>query len=221
MAVSIAALLHSNTAVAQRIDNSPAPEHLAALNYTRGWVNTHAAVLFGPFGINSGYRSQALNDYLRARDPDVSTTSWHMKGSAVDIRLDGMSPDEALRRLIDSGVPFDRAIIYDNKGHMHLTLRANSARRQARKSIRGRIGSYTPPRFIPAAGPATIAPTAPAQPTYTPPVAAPQVQIKVPTVFQQALPQAVRKVSPVIPILAGAGLLLVIGVALASRKSRR
>lgn len=44
--------------------------------------------------INSGYRCPRRNEYLRKRDKKVARSSQHMLGTAADIVIRGLSPEE-------------------------------------------------------------------------------------------------------------------------------
>jgi hypothetical protein len=58
-----------------------------------------------PVMVNSAFRSKAVNDAVGSRD-----TSQHRIGCAADIRVPGMTPDEVVKALIDSDLPFDQVI---------------------------------------------------------------------------------------------------------------
>lgn len=60
-----------------------------------------------PCRLISGYRSPAYNRLLCCEDACVATNSYHMKGMAADIYIDGVSPakiERAARRLKIGGV---------------------------------------------------------------------------------------------------------------------
>lgn len=50
-----------------------------------------------PYMVLSGYRSPQTNAMLRARSSAVATNSLHMRGQAVDLRLEGRSVDQIAR----------------------------------------------------------------------------------------------------------------------------
>jgi len=58
-----------------------------------------------PIMINSGFRSEALNRSLGSKD-----SSQHRVGCAADLRVPGMTPDEVVKAIIASGLPFDQVI---------------------------------------------------------------------------------------------------------------
>ena len=55
--------------------------------------------------ITSAFRSKAVNDAVGSKD-----TSQHRLGCAADLRVPGMTPDEVVRRVTQSGLPFDQVI---------------------------------------------------------------------------------------------------------------
>ena len=58
-----------------------------------------------PIMINSGFRSEALNRSLGSKD-----SSQHRVGCAADLRVPGMTPDEVVKAIIASSLPFDQVI---------------------------------------------------------------------------------------------------------------
>lgn len=83
------------------------PKLLDLLNELRGTLNTDA-----PLHVISGYRSPQTNAMLRARggkDSGVASSSLHMVGQAIDIRLPGVRLDDlraAARSLKLGGVGY-------------------------------------------------------------------------------------------------------------------
>lgn len=73
-----------------------------------------------PFQIISGYRSPATNEMLRSKTNGVAKTSYHTKGQAIDIRLNGYST-KRLRdlciRLKSGGVGY-----YPRSNFVHLDI---------------------------------------------------------------------------------------------------
>jgi len=52
-----------------------------------------------PITVISGYRSQSTNDMLRQRMSKVAKNSYHIRGMAVDLRIQGVSTGSPLARL--------------------------------------------------------------------------------------------------------------------------
>jgi hypothetical protein len=55
--------------------------------------------------VNSAFRSKQVNDAVGSKD-----TSQHRVGCAADLRIPGMTPDEVVRAVIASDLPFDQVI---------------------------------------------------------------------------------------------------------------
>jgi hypothetical protein len=58
-----------------------------------------------PVMVNSAFRSKAVNDAVGSSDK-----SQHRLGCAADIRVPGMTPDEIVRAVMASGLPYDQII---------------------------------------------------------------------------------------------------------------
>ena len=63
--------------------------------------------------INSGYRCLKLNKAVGGKP-----TSQHVMGQAADIVVDGISPYEVAKTIIDLELPFDQLGLYDNFIHV-------------------------------------------------------------------------------------------------------
>ena len=74
--------------------------------------------------VNSAFRSKAVNDAVGSKD-----TSQHRVGCAADIRVPGMTPDQAVRALIATQLPFDQ-IIREYDAWTHISI-SDKPRRQA------------------------------------------------------------------------------------------
>ena len=55
--------------------------------------------------VNSAFRSKAVNDAVGSKD-----SSQHRIGAAADIRVPNMTPDEVVKTVIASDLPFDQVI---------------------------------------------------------------------------------------------------------------
>lgn len=58
-----------------------------------------------PIMVNSGFRSEAVNNAVGS-----SNKSDHRRGCAADIRVPGMTPDQVVRAIIASGLPYQQLI---------------------------------------------------------------------------------------------------------------
>jgi zinc D-Ala-D-Ala carboxypeptidase len=58
-----------------------------------------------PIMVNSAFRSKQVNDAVGSKD-----TSQHRIGCAADIRVPSMTPDEVVKAVIASDIPYDQII---------------------------------------------------------------------------------------------------------------
>ena len=81
-----------------------------------------------PIMVNSAFRSKAVNDAVGSKD-----TSQHRLGCAADLRVPGMTPDEVVKAVIASDLPFDQVIReFDRWTHISVVSHpADTPRRQA------------------------------------------------------------------------------------------
>jgi len=113
----------------REFDNTPNADEIANLTRLATFLERVKAKLGGkPVMINSGFRSKQVNDSVGSKD-----TSQHRIGCAADIRVPGMTPNEVVQTLIDSGLPYDQ-IIREFDSWTHISVPSNTglfARRQA------------------------------------------------------------------------------------------
>lgn len=90
----------------RQFDNTPNEAELANLKRLAAFLEDVKVVLGNkPVMINSAFRSKQVNDAVGSKD-----TSQHRIGCAADIRIPGMTPDEVVRTVIASNLPFDQVI---------------------------------------------------------------------------------------------------------------
>jgi hypothetical protein len=58
-----------------------------------------------PIMVNSAFRSKAVNDAVGSKD-----SSQHRVGCAADLRVPSMTPDQVVKAIINSDLPFDQVI---------------------------------------------------------------------------------------------------------------
>jgi hypothetical protein len=123
----------SNTADRNGIDNTPTDEHLANLKAVAENVFEPLRRHFGkPIGINSGYRSAALNKAVNG-----SSSSQHCKGQALDIDADifdnGLTNAEIFNYIKDN-LDFDQMIwefgTDDEPNWVHVSFRSDGKNRK-------------------------------------------------------------------------------------------
>ena len=88
------------------LDNTPNEQELANLQRLAEFLEDVKEALGGkPIMVNSAFRSKQVNDAVGSKD-----SSQHRIGCAVDIRVPGLTPDEVVRAVIASGLPYDQII---------------------------------------------------------------------------------------------------------------
>jgi hypothetical protein len=102
---SLEELTVSDYAARNGLDNTPQNDHLLNLKRLAAFLESLRAILGKPISINSAYRSPEVNTAIRG-----SKTSQHCHGTAADIRVSGMTPDQVVRKIISSTLPFDQVI---------------------------------------------------------------------------------------------------------------
>jgi hypothetical protein len=107
--LNIAEITRSDTAKRNGIDNTPTSEHLENFKLLAEKVFEPIREHFGvPIFISSGYRSKALNDFIKG-----SPSSQHCKGEAIDIDMDGSNGEVTNRMVFDfikNKLDFDQLI---------------------------------------------------------------------------------------------------------------
>jgi len=90
----------------REFENTPNASELANLVRLAAFLEKVKALLGDkPVMVNSAFRSKQVNDAVGSKD-----TSQHRVGCAADLRIPGMTPDEVVRAVIASDLPFDQVI---------------------------------------------------------------------------------------------------------------
>jgi hypothetical protein len=123
---TLAELTHTDH---RSLDNTPNDAERANLQRLAEFLELVKVALGGkPVMVNSAFRSKAVNDAVGSKD-----TSQHRVGCAADIRVPGMTPDQAVRALIATQLPYDQ-IIREYDAWTHISIPNTAAllpRRQA------------------------------------------------------------------------------------------
>jgi hypothetical protein len=113
----------------RQFDNSPNASETANLIRLAGLLED-VKILLGnkPIIVNSAFRSKQVNDAVGSKD-----TSQHRIGCAADIRVPNMTPDEVVRAVIASDLPYDQIIReFDRWTHISIPNTSDTKpRRQA------------------------------------------------------------------------------------------
>lgn len=121
---TLAELTHTDH---RTLDNTPNESELANLQRLAKFLELVKTTLGGkPVMINSAYRNKAVNDAVGSSD-----RSQHRLGCAADIRVPGMTPDEVVKEIIVSGLPYDQLIReFDRWTHVSVTNEENATPRK-------------------------------------------------------------------------------------------
>jgi hypothetical protein len=137
--LSIAEITRSDSAKRHGIDNTPTAEHLENFKLLAEKVFEPIRAHFGvPIHISSGYRSAALNKFIKG-----SLSSQHCKGEAIDIDMDGSSSGVTNKMVFDfivANLDWDQ-IIWEfgtdsNPDWVHVSYTKGKNRKQKLKAIR-------------------------------------------------------------------------------------
>jgi hypothetical protein len=137
--LNLSELTRSDSAKRHGIDNTPTAEHLENFKLLAEKVFEPIRAHFGvPIHISSGYRSQALNKFIKG-----SASSQHCKGEAIDIDMDGSSSGVTNKMVFDfivANLDWDQ-IIWEfgtdsNPDWVHVSYTKGKNRKQKLKAVR-------------------------------------------------------------------------------------
>jgi hypothetical protein len=146
--LNLAEVTRSDSAKRHGIDNTPTAEHLENFKLLAEKVFEPIRLHFKtPIFISSGYRSKALNDFIKG-----SASSQHCKGQAIDIDMDGSKGGVTNKMVFDfikSRLDFDQLIAEfpenSNPAWVHVSYVKTGNRKQI--LVAKRISGAT--RYIP------------------------------------------------------------------------
>jgi hypothetical protein len=102
----------------RELDNEPNESEKANLMRLAEFLEQVKELLDGkPIMVNSAFRSKAVNDAVGSKD-----SSQHRIGCAADIRVPGLTPDQVVKAVIASSLPYDQVIReFDRWTHISVT----------------------------------------------------------------------------------------------------
>jgi hypothetical protein len=111
----------------RQYDNTPNDAELKNLKRLAEFLEDIKKALDGkPIMVNSAFRSKQVNDAVGSSDK-----SQHRIGCAVDIRVPGLTPDQVVRTIIASNLPYDQLIReFDRWTHISITSNTSAAPRK-------------------------------------------------------------------------------------------
>jgi zinc D-Ala-D-Ala carboxypeptidase len=128
---SLEELTNSDTAIRHGIDNTASDSVCSNLSRLCVLLEQVRALLGKPIHINSGFRCPELNTLVKGQP-----NSQHLLGCAADIKIDGMTPDEVVKAIIDSDIHYDQIIReFDSWTHISVPNTANDFYRHSKLII--------------------------------------------------------------------------------------
>jgi zinc D-Ala-D-Ala carboxypeptidase len=146
--LNLAEVTRSDAAKRHGIDNTPTAEHLENFKLLAEKVFEPIRLHFKtPIFISSGYRSKALNDFIKG-----SSNSQHCKGEAIDIDMDASNAGVTNKMVFDfikDRLDFDQLIwefgTDSNPDWVHVSYSKEKNRKQKLKAVRsGGKTTYIP-----------------------------------------------------------------------------
>ena len=114
----------------REFDNTPNDVEKANLERLALFLEQVKEVLGGkPIMVNSAYRCKAVNDAVGSKD-----SSQHRIGCAADIRVPSMTPDQVVKAVIASGIPYDQ-LIREFDRWTHISVPNNASDYPRRQSL--------------------------------------------------------------------------------------
>jgi hypothetical protein len=98
-------MIASETAARHNIDQTPSNDVLINLRRLALFLEDVRKLLDKPIHINSAYRSPLANEAVGGKK-----TSQHCRGTAADIKIKGMTPDQVVKAIVKSGLQYDQVI---------------------------------------------------------------------------------------------------------------
>lgn len=135
-------MLKSETAEKHKISEQYTPTNEVIANLRNLCENTLQPIrdfLGFPLIVSSGYRCFGVNRLVGG-----AANSQHLFGEAADLKNEHLSNESLMRKIIESGVPFDQ-LIEEFGSWVHISFRKSSNRRQILRAVRqnGRV-KYIP-----------------------------------------------------------------------------
>lgn len=120
-------LISSDIAKNHNLDNNPSESVIHNLTRLAKLLESVRALFNKPIRVNSAYRSPEVNSLLGSKP-----TSQHCIGCAADIRIDGLTPDQIVRKIKDSNIVYDQ-LIREFDSWVHISI-PNEEGKLARKN---------------------------------------------------------------------------------------
>jgi hypothetical protein len=121
-------LIVSDYALRHSISNEPTGTALLNLERLAELLEKVRDVLGKPIFINSGYRSPQVNKGVKGQ-----LNSQHCFGCAADIKVNGLTPDQIIKKILASGIEFHQ-LIREFDSWVHISI-PNTPTDKPRKKV--------------------------------------------------------------------------------------
>lgn len=126
---SLEELVYSDLAVRHGIDNNPNGDIVVNLTRLAKLLERVRLLLNKPIHINSAYRSPEVNNLLGSKP-----TSQHCVGCAADIKVGGMTPDQVVKAIVHSDIPYDQ-VIREFDSWVHISIPNNETIKPRKQAL--------------------------------------------------------------------------------------
>lgn len=122
-------LTYSDLAVRHGIVNNPTGDIVVNLTRLAKLLERVRLLLDKPIHINSAYRSPEVNNLLGSKP-----TSQHCIGCAADIKVNGMTPNDIVNRIVNSTIEYDQ-IIREFDSWVHISIPNNETIKPRKQAL--------------------------------------------------------------------------------------
>ena len=126
---SLEELTYSDLAVRHGIDNNPNGDIVVNLTRLAKLLERVRLLLNKPIYINSAYRSLEVNNLLGSKP-----TSQHCVGCAADIKVGSMTPDQVVKAIVHSDIPYDQ-VIREFDSWVHISIPNNETVKPRKQAL--------------------------------------------------------------------------------------
>lgn len=126
---SLEELTYSDLAVRHGIDNNPNGDIVVNLTRLAKLLERVRLLLNKPIHINSAYRSPEVNNLLGSKP-----TSQHCVGCAADIKVGSMTPDQVVKAIVYSDIPYDQ-VIREFDSWVHISIPNNETVKPRKQAL--------------------------------------------------------------------------------------
>jgi uncharacterized protein YcbK (DUF882 family) len=122
-------LTASDIAVRNGLNNKPNGDVMVNLTRLATFLEKVRFLFNKPIHINSAYRSPVINKLLGSKP-----TSQHCIGCAADIKIEGLSPDQIVSRIVNSTIGYDQ-VIREYDSWVHISIPANETIKPRKQAL--------------------------------------------------------------------------------------